>query len=89
MDKAIFYIELFIATAIGSSTLRHFSQLSPATNQTALVILLLVVVLWLCLFVADDRLTKWQKVDLASFRFAMFGIALAVLIGLAVPLLGR
>ena len=87
MEKALFYTQVFLSTAISSSLLRHFATFSASTGQASVVILLLVIFIWVALFLADDRLCKWQKVDLAAFRFAMTGIAAAIIIGLAVPML--
>lgn len=85
MDKVFFYVQVWLAAAIGASTLHHFAQLSVVTNQAAAVIFLVCALLWFGAFVADEKLTKWQKVNLESFRFAMVALAVAIVVGLAVP----
>jgi hypothetical protein len=85
MDKALFYIQVWLAAAISASTLHHFAQLSNVTNQASAIIFLACALLWFGAFVADERLTKWQGVNLESFRFAMIALAAAVVVGLVVP----
>lgn len=84
MTKAIHLLSYFLAGCIASTALSWLAGIHPALVRFAVGVYLLLGVFWVGLFIFDDALLKYFRLNLLEYRAVLVATMGAVAIGIGV-----